>query len=61
LKTREPGPWEVYNLASDPGEQHDLAASEQDLIQRVEQLLRSEVSENSIFPVPIPGVNAPAL
>lgn len=61
LKTREPGPWEVYNLASDPGEQHDLAASQQDLIRQVEQLLRHEVNENSVFPVPIPGVNAPAL
>lgn len=57
LKTTTPGPWEVYDLAKDPGEQHELAAQQAELIAQAEALLRREVSENKIFEVPIPGVN----
>ena len=57
LKTKQPGAWEVYDLAQDRGETNDLAATRADLIQQAEELLRREVSENPVFPVPIPGVN----
>jgi arylsulfatase A-like enzyme len=56
LKTRMPGPWEVYDLSQDRGETRDLAAARSDLIREAEDLLRREVSENEIFPVPIPGL-----
>src|SRR5690606_5946294 len=59
LKTRMPGPWEVYDLSRDRGEIRDLAADHADLIARAEEILRREVSENEIFPLPIPGVNTP--
>ena len=60
LKTKKPGAWEVYDLASDPGEQHDLAATRADAIAEAQQVLRSQVADNSHFPLLIPGVNAAA-
>lgn len=60
LKSKKPGAWEVYNLANDRGETKDLAADHADLIAQTAALLRHEVAENSIFPLVIPGVNAPA-
>ena len=59
LKTKKPGAWEVYDLAQDRGETNDLAATRADLIQQIEELLRREVSENAVFPVPTPSVNTP--
>lgn len=58
LKTKQPGPWEVYNLATDPAESNDLAASHTNLIVEAEALLRREVSDNEVFPLAIPNVNA---
>ncbi len=55
LKTKKPGPWEVYDLTADPSESNNLAASHQDLLQRTIDLLKTEVDENPIFPVPIPS------
>ncbi|MBM3845622.1 MAG: arylsulfatase [Verrucomicrobia bacterium] len=57
LNTPSPGPWRVYDLEADPGESRDVAAAQPDLIQRAEELLRREVSDNKLFPVHIPGVN----
>jgi len=59
LKAATPGPWEVYDLARDPGEARDLAASRPDLIRQAEEILRREVPDNPRFPLPIPGVNRP--
>jgi arylsulfatase A-like enzyme len=56
LKTKTPGPWEVYDLSKDRSEAHDLAASHAGLIRDTEALLRREVKPNDAFPVPIPGV-----
>jgi arylsulfatase A len=60
LATKTPGPWEVYNLATDPGETTDLAATQADLIRRTEDLLRREVDANPVFPLTIPGVTTAA-
>lgn len=60
LKTKSPGAWEVYDLVKDPNETNNLADTRPELIRQVEELLRREVSENPIFPVPIPGVNTVA-
>jgi len=57
LRTKSPGPWEVYDLSADRAEANDLAASQSELIQQAEELLRREVSENKIFPLAIPGVS----
>ncbi len=59
LATKTPGPWQVYDLATDPGETRDVAAAQADLIRRTEDLLRREVDANAAFPVAIPGVNTP--
>lgn len=59
LASRNPGPWEVYRLTDDPAESKDLAANSAAFISQVEALLRSEVAENSLFPVRIPGVHEP--
>lgn len=57
LKTKTPGPWEVYDLSQDRGETQDLAAEKEDLIAQAEEILRRQVNPNPIFPVEIPGIN----
>ncbi len=57
LKTKSPGPWEVYDLAKDIAEAHDLAASRPDLIREAETILRRDVSPNAVFPLAIPGID----
>jgi arylsulfatase A-like enzyme len=59
LRAKNPGPWEVYDLSTDPAEQNDLAAQRPDLIRQAEQLLAKEARPNSVFPVPIPGLVTP--
>lgn len=59
LKTKQPGPWEVYDLAKDAGETNDLAASQRPLIEQTIQLLKQEVADNTNFPLSILGVNSP--
>jgi len=56
LKTPQPGAWELYNLKSDPNEQTDLAGQHPELIAKAETILRDQVAENPVFPVPIPGL-----
>jgi arylsulfatase A-like enzyme len=60
LKTKTPGPWEVYDLDKDRGETTDLSAQHSELIRQAEELLRREVAPNTVFPVAIPGVTAAA-
>ncbi|MFM7554070.1 MAG: hypothetical protein ACKPAH_02045, partial [Verrucomicrobiota bacterium] len=52
----QPGPWELYDLKADPNERYDLSARHPGLIARAEAILRDEVAENPVFPVPIPGL-----
>lgn len=56
LKTAQPGAWELYDLKSDPNEQTDLAGRHPELIAQAEAVLRDQVHENPVFPVPIPGL-----
>ncbi|HCN78695.1 MAG TPA: sulfatase [Verrucomicrobiales bacterium] len=60
LKTKAPGPWEVYDLDKDPGESNDLSASHSALIREAEEVLRREVNDNERFPLDIPGVTTAA-
>jgi arylsulfatase A len=55
LKTKTPGPWEVYHLAKDQAEEHDQASSGAAQIKRAVELLHEQVSDNDIFPFPIHG------
>lgn len=52
LNTKQPGAWEVYDVSKDP------APSNAHLIAEAEALLRREVSDNAVFPLAIPNVNA---
>lgn len=56
LQTKSPGAWEVYNIAKDRAEKHNIAPNEPAFIQQVVEVLRREVSENKHFPLTIPDV-----
>ena len=56
LNSAQPGPWELYDLKADPNERTDLASRRPELIARAEAILRDQVDENPVFPVPIPGL-----
>jgi arylsulfatase A-like enzyme len=58
LTTKAPGAWEVYDLARDHGEKHNLSRDRGDLIAQAEEILRSEVLDNAVFPLAIPGVTS---
>jgi arylsulfatase A-like enzyme len=53
LKTKAPGPWELYDLAADRAERNDVAASHGDVIREIERIVRAETNDNKTFPVPI--------
>lgn len=53
LKTKKPGPWEVYDIATDPSESQDIAANHPEIVQQAKALLKQEVSDNEIFPLTI--------
>lgn len=57
LLTKQPGPWEVYDIDTDRGETRDVAAFQLTMIERAENVLRAEVRPNEIFPLKIPGVS----
>jgi arylsulfatase A-like enzyme len=56
LATDNPGDWEVYDVSTDPAEQHNLAASQEAIIQKAVKILRREVAHNDRFPLSISGV-----
>ena len=58
LARKNPSAWELYNLAADPFEAHDLAAKHPEWIARAEEILARESTPNPNFPLAIPGVGA---
>lgn len=58
LKTKKPGPWEVYDLSKDPQEKDNLATSRADLIKEAAAVLARETKENATFPLTIPGADS---
>ncbi|GIW92577.1 MAG: hypothetical protein KatS3mg110_0618 [Pirellulaceae bacterium] len=51
LKARQPGEWELYDLATDPGETKNLAKEHPQIIQQAKEVLRQETAENPVFPL----------
>jgi arylsulfatase A len=54
LNTDNPSEWQVYDLAADPGETHDLAAERPELVEQAIDVLRRETDDNRAFPVHLP-------
>jgi arylsulfatase A len=54
LATKEPGDWELYDLAVDRSESTDLASTDPSRVQEGMAILVKNVSDNPIFPVPLP-------
>jgi arylsulfatase A len=58
VSSKKPGPWEVYDLASDIGETTDLSTRHPELVKQAIAILKKEMSPNDIFPLTIPGGNS---
>ena len=56
LLTMKPGPWEVYDLSQDRGEQRDLASTRPDLVNEARSVLAREMAPNEVFPLSIPDL-----
>jgi arylsulfatase A len=54
LSTKQIGAWELYDLAADPLERHDLAAAQPEIVRQGIEILRKEVAPNEAFPLAIP-------
>jgi arylsulfatase A-like enzyme len=57
LKTKQPGDWEVYNVADDPAESNNLAASHHEQILEAIALLQAQTLDNPLFPLEIPKLD----
>ena len=55
-KKSESTPWEVYDLATDPGETTDLAEKRPDVVAAAVEVLLQQTSSNSVFPMPKPEI-----
>lgn len=51
LKKKNQGEWELYNIASDINETHDIAADEPAQVQSLIDILRSQTAANETFPL----------
>lgn len=54
LKTKNPGDWEVYNIAKDPNETTNIASEHRELIERAAKVLAEQAPANKNFPLEIP-------
>jgi arylsulfatase A-like enzyme len=51
-KGTRPGALELYNLARDPGEAHDVAAEHPDIVARLAAILQDQHVKSELFPIP---------
>ena len=54
IRDKQPGPWQVFDIETDPQETTDLAVERPELIRQAEELLKREMSPNKVFPVKLP-------
>jgi arylsulfatase A-like enzyme len=47
----QPGLFELYNLASDPGETRDVAVQHPDVVERVSALMKLQHGKSELFPI----------
>ncbi len=50
--THADGPIELYNLQSDPAEQHNVAAAHPDVIARIADIMKKNMLKMTIFLFP---------
>jgi arylsulfatase A len=50
-----PGPIELYNLAEDLGEEHDVADRYPEIVERMEEIMRDSRTPHPAFPMPMLG------
>ncbi|MCI0539558.1 MAG: arylsulfatase [Verrucomicrobiales bacterium] len=50
-KTTEPGDIELYDLANDPGETHDVAAQHPAVLKKLAAILRQEHTKSELWPI----------
>lgn len=53
IRNGHDGPLQLYNVADDPGEQHDLAADHPDRVEQFEQYLQSARTPSANWPTPL--------
>jgi arylsulfatase A len=51
VRLKKDAPLELYNLDTDPFEQHDVAPAQADVVKRIETYLRTARTENPLWPV----------
>ena len=54
LNTPKPGPWELYDIAQDPGEKVDIAQRHPEIVEQAKAILKNQMDENRIFPLKVP-------
>ncbi len=54
LKTKNPGPWELYDLENDPSEASNIATREPVILAKAQAVLAQQNSANPLFPVVVP-------
>jgi arylsulfatase A-like enzyme len=51
LKTKQPGAWELYDLANDRNETNNIAAAHPNLVAEAAAIEKAQTSPNATFPV----------
>ena len=52
-KAKKPGPWQLYHLNKDPGENQDLAKTHPDIVLRLEAAFKNDRSPNPRAKLPL--------
>ena len=51
VRLKKEAPLEIYNLDADPGEQHDVAAANSQVVAKIEEYLRTARTDSAEWPV----------
>ena len=51
IRTAASGEFELYDLATDIGEQHNVASANTAIVSRIETIMRTARTESALFPL----------